>query len=278
MPLLTVLRRAAVCLALPAIFAALGAAALGTTGAAAADPPSREARIRAAGALRVCIWPAYFAISYRDPRTGQLEGLDIDMAKALAADLGVRPAFVDSTFATFMDDLEADRCDIAMFGVGITERRRQRAAFSTPTLRSGLYGVTTKTQTRIKTWNDIDQRGIVVAVQDGTFMEPLMRNALKKATITVVAPPRTREAEIESGRADVFISDFPYTRLVVRTYDWVRVIDPSDMIAPTDYAYAMKPGDAAWLARVDAFVAAAKADGRLAKAAARFGLTPILLK
>ncbi|WP_421995855.1 substrate-binding periplasmic protein [Reyranella sp.] len=273
MPLLTVLRRAAACLVLSAM-----AAALAATGAAAADPPSREARIRAAGQLRVCIWPAYFAISYRDPKTGQLEGLDIDMAKALAADLGVRPAFVDSTFATFMDDLEADRCDIAMFGVGITERRRQRVAFSTPTLRSGLYAVTTKAQTRIRTWNDIDQRGNVVAVQDGTFMEPLMRNALKKATITVVAPPRTREAEIESGRADVFISDFPYTRLVVRTHDWVQVIEPSDMIAPTDYAYAMKPGDAAWLARVDAFVAAAKADGRLAKAADRFGLTPILRK
>jgi len=43
------------------------------------------------------------------------------------------------------------------------------------------------------------------------------------------------------------------------------------------YAYAVKPGDAAWLARVDEFVAAIKRDGRLAAAAKRHGLSAIVV-
>lgn len=237
---------------------------------------AREAAIRSSGSLKVCIWPGYFAITYRSPRTGELEGIDIELARAFASDLGVKPVFVESSFVAFMDDLDGNRCDVAMFGVGITPQRRARVAFSRPYLRSGVYAVTTKAQRRINTWADIDQPGVAVAVQAGTFMEPLMRETLKKAELMVVRPPQTRELEIESGRADVFMSDFPYTRLMMLTYDWTRVIEPPAPVSPTDYAYAVRQGEPDWLSRVDAFVDSIRKDGRLAAAAERFGLTPIL--
>ena len=258
--------------------AALVLTAVAGAPALAEEAPSREAKIRQAGTLRVCIWPDYFAISYRNPRTDQLEGIDIELAKALASDLGVQPTFVETSFVKFMDELEADRCDVAMFAVGITPARQKRVAFTAPYLQSGVLAVTTKAQQRIARWDDIDRKGNVVAVQAGTFMEPLMRDQLKQATLMVVTPPATRETEIESGRADVFISDYPYTRRMVRTHDWARIIAPETPVGPTDYAYAVKPGAAAWLARVDAFVAAIKADGRLRKAAEQNDLGPIVVK
>jgi len=255
------------------------ALALGSAAAIPAEAAEgREASIRKAGELRVCMWPAYFAISYRNQRSGDLEGIDIDLARAFAADLGVRLSFVDTSFVKFMDDLGADRCDIAMFAVGTTAQRRERVDFSAPYLRSGVYAVTTKAQRRIRGWDDIDQPGVVVAVQAGTFMEPLMRDTLKKATLKVVALPQTREAEIESGRADVFMSDYPYTRMMLRLHDWARIVEPSTPVAPTDYAYAVRKGDAAWLARVNAFVAAIKTDGRLDKAARAHELAPIVVR
>lgn len=239
--------------------------------------PDKLGDIRRAGELRVCIWPAYFAISYRNPRNGRLEGIDIDLAEQFAAGLGVRVKFIDTTFATFLDALDADRCDIAMFGVGITERRASRAAFSAPYLRSDVYAVTTKSQNRIRRWADIDQPGVVVAVQAGTYMEPLMQRTLKKAELMSVAPPKTREVEVQAGRADVFISDYPYTRRMLLFFDWTVVIEAPSPIAPTSYAYAVRKGDPAWLARVDAFVAEIKRDGRLAQAAARHGLSAIVV-
>lgn len=238
---------------------------------------SRLEAVRQAKELRVCVWPAYFAISYLNPRTNRLEGIDIDLAEQFAADLGVRATFVDTSFVRFMDDLENDRCDVAMFSVGVTQERSQRVAFSAPYLRSDIYAVTTKSQQRIKAWKDIDEPGVVVAVQRGTYMEPLMKRLLKQAEILSVASPQTREAEIQSGRADVFISDYPYTRRMLLFYDWTLVIEAPAPISPTDYAYAVKKGDPEWLARVDAFVAAIKRDGRLERAAARHGLSAIVV-
>jgi len=247
-------------------------------GASAQSAISRLQAVRKAGELRVCVWPAYFAVSYLNPRTDRLEGIDIDLAREFAADLGIRATFVGTSFLEFMDDLENDRCDVAMFSVGVTEERSRRIAFSAPYMRSDIYAVTTKSQRRIKAWTDIDQPGVVVAVQRGTYMEPLMSRLLKQAEILSVAPPQTREAAIQAGRADVFISDYPYTRRMLLFYDWTLVIEAPAEISPTNYAYAVKRGDPAWLARVDAFVAAIKKDGRLAEAAARHGLSAIVVR
>ena len=58
--------------------------------AGAQQKESHLDRIVKSQKLRVCIWPEYYAISYKNPKTGQLEGIDIDMAESLAKALGVK--------------------------------------------------------------------------------------------------------------------------------------------------------------------------------------------
>lgn len=247
-------------------------------GPAAAQAAGRQAAVQARGTLRVCIWPDYFAITYRNPRSDELTGIDIDLAHDFARRLGVRPSFVETNFRDFMDRLEADDCDVAMFGVGITPQRAARVAFAAPYLSSPVFGVTTEGNRHITRWEDIDRPGNAVAVAAGTFMEPLMRETLRQASIVSVAPPMRREAELESGRVDVFMSDFPYTRRLAETQDRLRIIQPPPGFGETRYAHAVAKGDPAWLAIVNGFIAAARADGTLARAAERHGLTPILVR
>lgn len=238
---------------------------------------ARLTRIEAVGMLRVCIWPGYYAISFRNPRNGELQGIDIDMAKAFAEDLGRKLTIVESSFATFMDDLEQDKCDVAMFAIGDTAARRERVDMSAPHLRSGMYAITRK-NTTVRRWADLDQPGHVIAVQKGTVMEPYMRSALKSAELKVVAPPGTREEELLAGRADAFMTDYPYAQRMRFQHDWAVVIEPPEPVAPTNYGYAVRKGDPQWLARVNDFVAAIKRDGRLLAAAERHGLAPIAVR
>lgn len=149
-------------------------------------------KIQASKTLRVCIWPDYFAISYRDPKTRQLSGIDIDMAKALGKWLGATVEFVDSSFANLIGDVTGDRCDIAMFAVGITPLRQEKLRFTQPHLASDIYAITTKGNRRIKTWNDIDKPGTLVAVAKGTLHEPVMKEKLKQATLKVLDTPHAR--------------------------------------------------------------------------------------
>ena len=233
--------------------------------------------IRAAGVLNVCIWPDYYGIAFRDPRTGTLAGIDIDLAAAFAADLGVRPNYVESSFVRFAADLAARKCDIAMFGVGVTPERAAKVRFTSPYLRSDVVAVILKEGSPVAQWADIDSKTRVVAVQAGTFMEPLMRATLKQAELLVISPPDSREDALLSGRADVFISDYPYTRRVLDFLPWAAVILPQAPVQPVSYAYAVAPGDDAWLGRAEAFVEAIKQDGRLRAAAIRHKLEPIAL-
>ncbi len=239
---------------------------------------SRLEKIQQAGELRVCIWPEYFSISYRNPKSGELQGIDIDLAGELAKDLGVKPRFVPTHFGRFMDDIEADNCDIAMFGVGRTQSRMLRIDFSQPYLASGMYGLTTKTHTHIDSWEEMDQPDNVICVQRGTYMESEMRRQLKRAELSVVEKPYEREIEVRSGRADVFITDYPYGQKMLKHYDWAKLLTPKYQDGQKfQYAYAVAKNQPAWLKRVDTFVSDIKQDGRLRRYAARHDLTPIVL-
>lgn len=264
--------------ALKSMSLAAATLALPLAGSAAPAAEGRLPAIQSRNEVRVCIWPGYYAISFRNPRNGELQGIDIDMANALAADLRVERRFVESSFATFMDDLEKEKCDIAMFAIGDTPARRERVDMSAPHLRSGMYAITTRSNTSIAAWGDLDRVGNVIAVQKGTVMEPYMRDNLRNAKLSVVVPPGTREEELLAGRADAFMTDYPYAQRMRFQHDWAVVIAPPEPVAPTNYGYAVRKGEAAWLARVNEFVATVKADGRLATAAEKHGLSPIVVK
>lgn len=244
---------------------------------AQAQTPSHVERVTAGGTLRVCIWPDYYGITYRNPRTGELAGIDVDLAQEFARDLGVGIAFVDSSFASLIQDVGGDRCDVAMFAVGVTPARAEKLGFTRPYLQSDIYAVTTRTNRRIRDWDDIDKPGVVVAVAKGTLHEPVMREKLKSATLAVLDTPFAREREVESGRADVFMTDYSYSQRMLRNSDWARLVAPHGVYHLTPYAYAVAPGDKRWLARVDRFVVDIKRDGRLLAAAKRHGLDPIVI-
>ena len=237
----------------------------------------RLARIHAAGQVRVCIWPDYYSISLRDPRTQQLTGIDIDLAQALGKDWGVGVQFVDSSFARLSADLLQERCDVAMFAIGITPERQQVLRFTQPYLASDVMAITTRSNRKIRSWGDIDQPGIVVAVAKGTLHEPLMRARLKHAQLIAPETPHAREQEVQSGRADVFMTDFPYSRRMLETTDWARLVAPVSTYQITSYAWAIKPGDDALHERLEAFLQTIKRDGRLLAAARKHKLDPIVV-
>ncbi len=254
---------------------ALALAALGAAPSAAGPVLDR---VKASGTVRVCIWPDYYGITLRNPRTEQLGGIDIDLSAEFARMLGVKLQYVDSSFAKLVEDLSADRCDISMHAVGVTPQRQQVLKFSQPYLQSDVYGVTTRSNRHVRQWTDIDKPGVKVAVQAGTFMEPVMAAALKQAQMVVIRPPQTREQELEAGRVDVFMTDYPYSRRLLDNADWARLVSPPGNFNPIPYAYAVKPGDDDWLRAVDQFVAQIKRDGRLERAARKYGLGEILVR
>ncbi|WP_246793237.1 ABC transporter substrate-binding protein [Burkholderia perseverans] len=234
-------------------------------------------RVHATRTLRVCLSLNDGGITYRDPRTGEARGIDVDLSAAFAADLDAQIVTVDTSFATFTTDLLADRCDIAMLAVAATQARRATLRFSRPYLMSGIVGVASRGSEVVSNWNDIDRPGVRIGVQRGSQIEPLLRDTLKHATVVVLDSRQNREDELQAGRLDVLLAGLPYAYRLLENAEWARIVAPPKPFHPMPYAYAVRPGDDAWLATVDAFVARIQRDGRLAAAARRHHLTEVML-
>jgi ABC-type amino acid transport substrate-binding protein len=246
-------------------------------GASAFAETSRLDKVLQNKELRACIWPEYYSITYRNPKTRELSGIDIALTQELAKELGVKLRYIDSNFSQLYEALEQDRCDVATHAIGITAERMARLQFSQAYLKSGLFAVMLKNKEGLPAWDSLDQPGRVIAVAAGTLMEGVMSKSLKKARLVKVQAPGTREQEVLSGRADAFMTDYPYSLRMVELTDWAAVIPAPSSMPTTEYAYAFAKGDTSLLSRVDAFLSAVKRDGRLLEFAKQHNLDPIVV-
>src|SRR5215475_14477511 len=255
--------------------AALGVTLLLLNSVAEAQPQSRLYEVTKNKKLRVCQYPLYYSISFRNPKTGEIEGIDADLAKELAKELDAQLEIVESSFGTFIADLQANKCEIGMFGVGASLKRAQAVEFSRPYLVTNVYAVTRK-DSKIKNWEDVDKPGVKAAVSLGSFIEPFMKSYLKNAEVVSIAPPDTREGELVARRVDIIMTDFPTAVKVTDEFDWAVTILPNEKLAITPYAYVVPQGDQIWLNYINLFVDTIKLDGRLMKYAKKHKLDPIV--
>ena len=254
---------------------ALAAALLAPSPAGAQALQSRLFEVTKSKKLRVCQFPLYYSISFRNPKTGEIEGIDADLSKELAKELGATLEIVESSFGTFIADLQANKCEIGMFGVGASLRRAQAVEFSKPYLVTNIYAVSRKSGP-IKSWADVDKKGVRAAVSLGSYIEPFMKSYLKNAELVSVAPPNSREGELVAQRVDVIITDYPTAIKVTDEFDWAQTIVPEEKLAVTPYAYVVPQGDQIWLNYINLFIDTIKLDGRLMNYATKHKLGPIV--
>jgi cyclohexadienyl dehydratase len=130
--------------------------------------PDRLDKILASGVLRVGTTMDTPVFSMRDPATGKLHGLDMDLLETLSSSLGVKLEYVKMTFGSMLADLAADKFDIAMSGMGRTLERARVATFSKPYMRYGkLLLIRSADQERFKTLADLDRPGLKIAYNRG---------------------------------------------------------------------------------------------------------------
>ena len=120
---------------LPTLVAALAGLALAALAPATLAGPVLD-RIQAAGTLKVCIWPDYYGITWRNPRTQQLSGIDIELSAELARDMKLKLEYVESSFPKLIDDLKHRPLRHRHACRGRAAGPREKLKFSQPYLQS----------------------------------------------------------------------------------------------------------------------------------------------
>ena len=218
--------------------------------------------IRTRGTLRVAHTNDYRPFSFIGVDAAP-SGIDADLAKRLAADLGVSLQWIDTTWTTLTADLQANRYDIAMSGVSVNTDRALIGCFST------TYFVTGKTvlarcasQRRFDTLAQLDAPSVTVIVNPGGTNERFVREHLRHARIVVHDDNRTIFGALAAGAADAMITDAVEARLEARSNPALCVADPPPLFATVEKAYLI-PRDPQWQTWLDAWLAKQKSSGEL---------------
>ena len=226
-------------------------------------------RIEASHSLRIGLTGDYRPFSTLDAE-GNFTGLDVDLGRSLAAALKVQPVFVKTSWPTLGADLEADKFDIAMGGVSVTEARAKIGAFSTPMMSDGKTPITLcKNADRFQTLDQIDRKGVRLVVNPGGTNEKFARAHIHAATITVHPDNRTIFQEIVAGRADLMITDAIETRLQAKLNPTLCAVHPDAPFDHAEKAYFM-PKDTELKAKVDEWLEGLRKSGALKTAIAKW--------
>ncbi|MBQ7577339.1 MAG: transporter substrate-binding domain-containing protein [Synergistaceae bacterium] len=164
--------------------------------------------IKERGIIRVGTAGDYCPMSFLNPETGNYEGFDVDLAQDLAASLGVNVEFVPTSWPTLMADTLAEKFDLAICGITITESRLEKALMSNGYLDNGkTILIRAEDVEKYKTLADINRPGVVVMENPGGTNEKFARANLPKAKIIIHNVNEEIPALIAEGKADVMITE-----------------------------------------------------------------------
>ena len=182
----------------------------GSATKAAAKAPELED-----GVLNVGSDIAYAPIEFFEEGTQNPQGLDIDLAKALADELGVSAEFTNTGFDGIIGSLETERFDILMSAMTVTEERQKEIDFI-PYFDAGTDILVAEGNPKnVKSIEDLS--GLTVGVQIATIQVDQLQaanDALKAANkpeinvLTFDQNPLAVE-QLINGRADAVIADSP---------------------------------------------------------------------
>ena len=231
-----------------------------------AVPPNRGVSvlddIRARRVLRVLVLPDRMPFAFQN-REGRLVGMDVEMARALAADLEVDVQFFQTDLDGLAGQLAAGAGDIAMSGVAVTPDRATGTLFSAPYLDETLAFVTRdQLRDRFRTWDDIRQLG---AVRVGVPDVPLFRRAVSARAPELQLVPLRQLDQFLTGRDEVMAYVLPAERGSVLTllHPAYSVVVPQPDTIKVPIAYPLARSDERWVRFINTWLDLKRRDGTL---------------
>ncbi len=246
---------------------ALTACSSGAEGPAA--EPSTDtslADVQAAGELVVGTEGTYRPFSYSEDGSGDLTGYDVEVARAVAEQLGVDVRFEQTQWDAIFAGLEAGRFDVIANQVSITPEREAAYTFSQPyTYSTGVIVVADGTA-GISSFADLDGKTAAQSLTSNWYALAEQSGA----NIEAVEGWAQAATLVQQGRVDATINDkLTFLDYQKQTGDTGLVIAAeSDDVSRS--AFAFVAGSDALAAAVDDALATLATNGTLAGISAEF--------
>jgi polar amino acid transport system substrate-binding protein len=255
----------------PAFFVVLFVAFAQFAGAIAEAQQTSDPRVAdlvRSGKLRVGIGLANLGSAIKDPATGELRGIAVDLARALAVRIGVTLQPVEYPRpGAVLDGASTDAWDVAF--LVIDPARSAMADVSPPYMQSD-FTYLIPAASSIHNLADADQPGVQIAVPRGDAVDLVLTRLLKQATLVRIDNQAADAALLRAGQISAYAAPRPVLLELSAQLPGSHVIE--EAFATISFAAFVPKGHAGHLAYVSEFLEEAKASGLVRQFIERTGL------
>lgn len=167
--------------------------------------------IKQKGKLVVATSPDYAPFEFQSLVDGknQVVGADIDMAQAIADELGVKLEILSMSFDNVLTSLQTGKADLAVAGISATDERKEVFDFSIPYYENKISFLVRKAD--VEKYKDLTSlESANIAAQKGTVPESMVKEQLPKAQLTSLTNMGEAVNELQAGKIDAVHMDERY--------------------------------------------------------------------
>lgn len=237
-----------------------------TTAAEKTEETSAEAAgTEAAGGVLVMATNAEFPpYEYHDG--GEIVGIDAEIAKAIADELGMELEIEDIAFDSIIPEITSGKADMGLAGMTVTEDRKQSVDF-TDTYAKASQKIIVKEDSAIASPDDLT--GVIVGVQQGTTGDIYVSDLEADGT-TVERYNKGFEAvqALSQGKIDAVVIDGEPAKTFVAQTEGLKILEES--FTDEEYAIAVKKGNTELLEKINGALKTLKDNGTLDEIVAKY--------
>jgi len=234
---------------------------------------SRLLRVQEAGVLRVGTTGDYVPMSFKDPASNEYNGHQIDAAKELAKDLGVKVEFVVTDWKSLVTATQSDKFDIVMTGTSMSVPRAKAVGFSDPWGHNAFFPlVLKKNASKFKDWDSLNNANVTAGYNLGTTFEQFVQATLPKAKAKRVESPARDFQELLAGKVDFTVTSLIEGAALTKQYPEIQMILLDKPRNSIPMAFVVAIDDQQWINFVNNWITIKRQTGYFAELNKKWGV------
>ena len=236
------------------------------------SPEARD-EIARTGKVRAAINYGNPVLARKDPATGELRGVTVDLSRELARRLDVPVELVGyDTVAKLLAGLRGGEWDVGFLAVD--PARASEVIFTAPYMEVEVTYVV-PAASELKQVSEVDRAGVRIAVQERNAADLFLSRELRAATLVRTPNLAAAFAALKSGNAEAFAANRQELTAVIAANPGYRAVDGRFTTIP--HAAAVPMGRRAGASYLGAFVEEAKASGLVQRSLDASGVRGVMV-
>ena len=217
----------------------------------------------AAGGTLVMATNAEFP-PYEYYEDGDIVGIDVEIAKAIAAKLGMELQIEDMAFDAIIPAVTSGKADFGAAGMTVTEERQRSVEFTDTYANSNQVAI-------VKEDSDITGSdalaGKIIGVQLGTTGDALATE-IKDATVERYNKGLEAVQSLTQGKIDAVVIDQATAEAFVKKTEGIKILE--EKMSEEEYAIAIKKGNMELVEKMNEAIKELKEEGKIDEIVAKY--------